>query len=170
MAKKLLHRCICVHARVHVHFLRRVWNAFRQLLLSTMHMQVCTLDRCCEPQRTHLLHARYRMLHLESSKRNYYIISFWTIIKAIFTSLHADSAQKYVWTCIYTYTYTHMHVHIHMHTCIHIYTYTYTYTYTYIYTWIHIHIHTHIYVHIYKNIHMHIHIYISLYLSHMHIL
>jgi len=32
-----------------------------QALLSTMHVQVCTLDRCCEHQRTHLLHARYRM-------------------------------------------------------------------------------------------------------------
>jgi len=32
MAKKLLHRCICAHARVHMHFLRRV----------CMHS-----DRCC---------------------------------------------------------------------------------------------------------------------------
>jgi len=31
--------------------------------VSTMHwhVQVCTLDRCCEHQRTHCLHARYRM-------------------------------------------------------------------------------------------------------------
>ena len=26
-----------------------------------MHVQVCTLDRCCEHQLTHLIHARYRM-------------------------------------------------------------------------------------------------------------
>jgi len=32
-----------------------------QVLLSTMHVQVCRLDRCCEHQRTHLLHALYRM-------------------------------------------------------------------------------------------------------------
>ena len=32
-----------------------------EVLLSTMHVQVRTLDRCCEHQRTHLLHARYRM-------------------------------------------------------------------------------------------------------------
>jgi len=70
--------------------------------------------------------------------------------------MHADSPQKYIWTCIYTCTYTHMHVNIHTHTCIHIYMYTYTYTYTYINTWIHIHTHAHIHVHI------HIHIYICL--------
>jgi len=32
-----------------------------QVLLSTMHVQVCTLDRYGEHQRKHLLHARYRM-------------------------------------------------------------------------------------------------------------
>ena len=31
-----------------------------------------------------------KRLHLESSKQNYYIISFWAIIKAIFTSLKHD--------------------------------------------------------------------------------
>ena len=31
------------------------------VLLSTMYVQVFTLDRCCEHQCTHLLHARYRM-------------------------------------------------------------------------------------------------------------
>jgi len=28
--------------------------------VSTMHVQVCTLERCCKHQRTHL-HARYRV-------------------------------------------------------------------------------------------------------------
>jgi len=56
-AKKLLHRhgCICAHAREHMHFLRRVWCAFQTGVVSTMHVQVCTLDRCCKNQRTHLL-------------------------------------------------------------------------------------------------------------------
>jgi len=31
MAKKFLHRCIGTQARVHEHFLRRVWYAFRQM-------------------------------------------------------------------------------------------------------------------------------------------
>jgi len=64
MAKKLLHHCIGAHARAHVHFLRRVWCAFQTGVVSTMHVQVCTFDRCCEHQRTHhgiCLHARYRM-------------------------------------------------------------------------------------------------------------
>jgi len=36
-------------------------HAFLTGIMSTMHVQVCMLDRCCEHQRTHLLHARYRM-------------------------------------------------------------------------------------------------------------
>ena len=32
-----------------------------EVFLSTVHVQVFTLDRCCKNQRTHLLHARYRM-------------------------------------------------------------------------------------------------------------
>jgi len=31
MAKKLLHHCMGAHARVHVHFLRGVWYAFKQV-------------------------------------------------------------------------------------------------------------------------------------------
>jgi len=60
MAKKLLHRlnrCTCTSPYA---FLRRV-GMHSQVLLSTMHVQICTLDRCCEHQRKHLLHARYRM-------------------------------------------------------------------------------------------------------------
>ena len=60
MAKNLLHRCIGAHARVHMYFLQRVC-VHSQVLLSTMPLQVCTLNRCYEHQRTHLLHARYRM-------------------------------------------------------------------------------------------------------------
>ena len=56
--------CICVYVyvyiQVHMYFLRRDCMHL-QVLLSTMYVQVCTLDRCCEHQRTHLLHARYRM-------------------------------------------------------------------------------------------------------------
>jgi len=40
-----------------------------QVLLSTMHVQVCTLDRCCEHQRTHLLHPRYRMCIFDIYKK-----------------------------------------------------------------------------------------------------
>ena len=80
--------------------------------------------------------------------------------------MHADSPQKYIWTCIYTYTYTHMHVHIHTHTCIqiYIYTYTYTYTYTYIHGYIYIHIRTYMYIYIYTYTYAYAHIYIYIYI------
>jgi len=56
--------CICVfvyvYIQVHIDFLRRDCMHL-QVLLSTMHVQVCTLHRCCEHQRIYLLHARYRM-------------------------------------------------------------------------------------------------------------
>ena len=44
--------------------------------------------RCDDNQQTTVTHfGENKRLHLESSKQNYYIISFWAIIKAIFTSL-----------------------------------------------------------------------------------
>ena len=54
MAKHLLHRCICAHARVHVHFCEK-YECILTGVVGTMHVQVCALDRCCEHQRTHLL-------------------------------------------------------------------------------------------------------------------
>ena len=51
--------CVCIYTSPYI-YLRRVCMHL-QVLWSTMHVQVCTLDRCCEHQRTHLLHARYRM-------------------------------------------------------------------------------------------------------------
>jgi len=55
-----LHRCICAHARAHMHFFAESMHSFTGVV-STMHVQGCTLDRCCEHQRTHLLHVRHRM-------------------------------------------------------------------------------------------------------------
>ena len=42
-------------------FFAESMHAFLTGIMSTMHVQVFLLDRCCEHQRTHLLHARYRM-------------------------------------------------------------------------------------------------------------
>jgi len=61
MARKLLHRCICVHARAHMHCLRRVYMHCWQILWVPCMYTVCMFQRCCEHQRTHLLHARYGM-------------------------------------------------------------------------------------------------------------
>ena len=58
-----MYMCICIYICIHTSpyaFLQGVCM-HSQVLLSTMHVQVCTLDRCCEHQRTHLLHTRYRM-------------------------------------------------------------------------------------------------------------
>jgi len=66
MAKKLLHRCICAHARAHMHFLRRVLMCISTGVVSTMHVQVRTLDRCCEHQRTHLLTRSLQDVHMRS--------------------------------------------------------------------------------------------------------
>jgi len=48
-----------------------------------------TSRRCDGNQQTTVTHlGENKRLHLESSKQNYYIISFWATIKAIFTSPH----------------------------------------------------------------------------------
>jgi len=44
----------------------------------------------------HILHRENKILHLQSSKQNYYIISFWAIIKAIFTSLWHFQRGKWI--------------------------------------------------------------------------
>jgi len=55
MAKKFLHRCMGVHSRVHVHFLRGVWyTSTRTGVLSTMHVQVFMLNRCYVHQRIYI--------------------------------------------------------------------------------------------------------------------
>jgi len=77
-----------------------------QVLLSTMHAQVCTLDRCCEHQRTHLLHARYRMC-----------------ICAIY--IHV-----YMHMCIYIYMYACKYVYIYVCMYIRVYAYMYGCVYT----------------------------------------
>jgi len=53
-----LHMRACTSAYA---FFAESMHAFWKRIMSTMHVQVCMLDRCCEHLRTHLLHARYRM-------------------------------------------------------------------------------------------------------------
>jgi len=67
MAKKLLHRCICAHARAHMYFLAGSVVCISTGVVSTMHVQVCTLDRCCEHQRTHLLTRSLQDVHMRLS-------------------------------------------------------------------------------------------------------
>ena len=51
--------------------------------------------RCNDNQQTTVTHfGENRRLHLESSKQNYYIISLWVVIKAIFTWLHSCARRR----------------------------------------------------------------------------
>jgi len=131
MAKKLLHCCIGAHARVHMHFLRRVCTHW-QVLLSTM--QVCTLDRCCEHQCTHLLHARYRMC----------------------ICYRYGDIYIYVCICIYIYIYIYVYVHI--------YAYVYIYVSIYICMCMCIYMQTYIYVCMYACVYVHVYMYVYMYI------
>jgi len=66
MAKKLLHRCICAHARAHVHFFAESVKCISTGVVSTIHVQVSTLDRCREHQLTHLLTRSLQDVHMRS--------------------------------------------------------------------------------------------------------
>ena len=120
--------CICVYVYVYTSpyiFLRRVCMHLH-VLLSTMHVQVCTLDRCCEHQRTHLLHARYRMCNA------LYIYMYICIYVCV---------DVYVCMYIYLYACMPLHVYAYMHGCIYMCTcmcmcmcmYIYVYVCVYIY-------------------------------------
>ena len=93
-----------------MHFLQRV-GMYLQVLLRTMHVQVCTLDRCCEHQRTHLLHALYRMCMCDRC-RYIYIYMCIGICVYIYVYLHV---------CAYVYLYVSMYVCMCM--CMYMYIY-----------------------------------------------
>jgi len=76
-----------------------------QVLLSTIHVQIGTLDRCCEHQRTHLLHARYRMCICAI-----YIHVYMLIFMYIFICMH-----------VYIYIYMYVCIYIYMHICMDVY-------------------------------------------------
>jgi len=89
-------------------------------LLSTMHVQVCTLDRCCEHQRTHLLHARYRMCICAIYLHVYMYICMCRCVCMHVYILICMYAFTYI--CVYAWKYIHVYVYVHVHVCIYIYT------------------------------------------------
>ena len=96
-----MYMCICIYICIYTSpyaLLQRVCM-HSQMLLSTMHVQVCTLDRCCEYQRTHLLYARYKMC-----------------IYAMCT---------HVYMHMYVYIHMCMHVYIYIYVCMYIRIYAY---------------------------------------------
>jgi len=118
--------CVCIYTNPYA-FLQRV-GMHSQLLLSAMHVQVCTLDRCCEHQRTYLLHARYRMCICAI-----YIHVYMHICMYIHTCLHV-----YICICMYVYTCI----------CIYVWVYTYVYVYVYLYVYIYLCVCMCIYIHV----------------------
>ena len=108
--------CVCIYTSPYI-FLRRVCMHL-QVLLSTMHVQVCTLNRCCEHQRTHLLHARYRMCICAIYIHVYIHICMCRCVCMhvyIFTCMHVFTC-----ICVCAWMYIHVYVYVHMYVCIYI--------------------------------------------------
>jgi len=112
-------KCVCIYTSPYV-FLRRVCMHL-QVLLSTMHVQVCTLDRCCEHQHTHLLHARYRMCICAIYIHVYMHICMCRCVCMhvyIFICMYACTCIcVYAWMYIYVYVYVHVYVYIYIRIC-----------------------------------------------------
>jgi len=127
MTKKLLHclhRCTCTSPYA---FVRRV-GMHSQVLLSTMHVQIGTLDRCCEHQRTHLLHARYRMFICDRYREIYiYMCAYEYIYIYIYVYVH-----------IYAYVYVYVSMYICMCMCMYMYIYIYVYACMRVYVYMYI--------------------------------
>jgi len=134
MAKKLLHSWIGAHTRVHMHFFCRE----SACIYSTMHVQGCMLDRYCEHQRTHLLHALYRMCVCDRCRYIY----IWLCIGI----------------CIYVYVYVHVCVHVYvyvsMYLCMCMCMYMYTYICVCMYACECLHAYVYMCMYIYKSIYI----------------
>jgi len=109
---------ICIYASPYAFLQRACMHS--KVLLSTMHVHVCTLDRCCEHQRTHLLHARYWMCICAM-----YIHVYMHIYMYIYMCMHV-----YMYICMYVYTY--ICTYVCMCVCVYVYVYVYIYIYIYI--------------------------------------
>ena len=102
-----LHRRACTSAYA---FFAESMHAFTSVV-DTMHVRVCMLDRCCEHQRTHLLHTRYRMY-----------------ICAMYMHVYVHICVC-ICICMHVYIYIYVYIHIYMLTCIYIYIHKYLYVY-----------------------------------------
>jgi len=104
-----------------------------QVLLRTMHVQVCTLDRCCAHQRTHLLHALYRMCICDRC-RDIYIYMCIGICIYIYVYVHVCAyvyvyVSMYVCMCMCMYMYTYICVCMYACVCVPAYVYVCMYIY-----------------------------------------
>jgi len=125
-----MYMCICKYVCVYTSpyaFLQRVCM-HSQVLLSTMHVQMCTLDRCCEHQPSHLLYARYRMCICAM-----YIHVYMHMYMYIYMCMHV-----YRYICMYVYTY--ICIYIWMCICVYMYVYVNVYIYMYVFVCVYIYI------------------------------
>jgi len=110
-----------------------------QVFLRTMHVQVCMLDRCCEHQRTHLLHALYRRCIYNICRDvMIYICVHIGIRIYIYVYVHVCAyvyvyVSMYVCMCMCIYMYTYICVCMYACVCVHAYVYTCMYIYKSIY-------------------------------------
>jgi len=123
---------ICIYTSPYAFFNRACMHP--QVLLSTMHVQVCTLDSCCEHQRTHLLRAHYRM------------------------------CMRYVYTRVYAYVYVYIYVYacIYIYICMYVCTYICIFIWMCICVYVYVYVCIYMYVCICMCIHIYINIYVSI--------
>jgi len=107
-----------------------------QVLLSTMHVQMCTLDRCCEHQCTDLLHARYRMCIYDRYREIYIYMCMFI----------------YIYVYIYVYVYAYVYVYVSMYICMCMCMYMYIYIYSCMYACVSVHVYMYMCMYIYKSI------------------
>ena len=116
---------MCIYTSPYA-FLQRVCM-HSQVLLSTMYVQVCTLDRCCKYQRTHFLHARYKMC-ICAMYTHVYIHMYMYIYMCIHVYIHIC-----MYVCIYAYIHIYMDVYMCVCVCMCVYICICMYKYVYIY-------------------------------------
>ena len=89
----------------------------------TMHVQVCILDRCCEHQRTHLLHALYRMCICDRCRDIYiYICEKAYVYVYMYMYMYVRMCM-YMYPCMYVYVYVCICIHIYVYACMRVYVY-----------------------------------------------
>jgi len=94
-------------------------------------VQVCTLDRCCEHQRTHLLHARYRMcicaiyihVYMHTCMCRCVCMHVYMFICMYAFTCICVYAWMYIYVCVYVHVYVCIYICICMCVCIYMYLY-----------------------------------------------
>ena len=119
--------CICIYICIYTStyaILQRVCM-HSQVLLSTMHVQVCTLDRCCEYQRTHLLHARYKMcicaMYTHVYMHTYMYIYVCMHVYIYICMYFCTYICIYIYGCVYVCVCMYMCICIYMYVCVCVY-------------------------------------------------